>query len=154
MTRSNRQLTQFAVDRVRGHLMQGPIPGTSSAGNTEVAVERCGHCDRPDHILVKLFGKTIMRIYLSPLNNRTPVGVLLNTGDFYDSKGRPSRTTRERLNGLLDFLCTYKVLPEGVRVFLREDGHCCVGKGTACKVFDQSNPAVIMMSHPTDLVVN
>lgn len=154
MTRSNRQLTQFAVDRVRGLLAEGPTPGSSRAGNTEVEVDRCESCDRPDHIVIKLFGKPILRIFLSPLNNRTPVGIMVRTGDFYDSKGRPSRTTRERLNGLLDFLCTHKVLPEGVRVFLREDGYCCIGKGNAAKVFDRSNPAVIIMSHPTDLVVN
>ena len=154
MARSNRQLTQFAVDRLRGQLMS-PTPGISTAGNTEVELEQCSCCtERPDHIVVRLFGKEIFRAYTSPLNGRTIVGVQLKTGDFYDSKGRPSRTTRERLNGLLDFVCGQKLFPEGIRVFLREDGPCCVGKGDAAKVFDASNPTVVIMAHPTDLVVS
>ena len=154
MARSNRQLTQFAVDTLRGHLMS-PLRGIRSAGNTEVELEGCKCCtERPDHIVVRLFGKEIFRAYTSPLNNRTIVGIQLRTGDFYDSKGRPSRTTRERLNGLLDFVCSHKMFPEGIRVFIREDGHCCVGKGDAAKVFDSSNPAVVIMAHPTDLVVS
>ena len=154
MTRSNRQLTQFAVDRVRALLLD-PASGDATAGNTTVLYDECECCaERPPHIVVKLFGKEIFRAYTSPLNGRTIVGIQLKTGDFYDSKGRPSRTTRERLNGLLDFVCTAGIIPEGVRVFIREDGHCCVGKGESCKVFDASNPAIVMMAHPTDLVVS
>ena len=153
MARSNRQLTQFAVDRLKGYLM-GPAEGFSKAGNTEVIYDKCDCPDRPAHIVVKLFGNEIFRAYTSPLSARTVVGVQLKTGDFYDSKGRPSRTTRERLNGLLDFVCTAGFLPEGVRVFIREDGLCCIGKGEACKVFDASNPAVIILAHPTDFVVS
>ena len=153
MARSNRQLTQFAVDRLRGYLMS-PVKGISNAGNTEVEFEECDCCpERPPHVVVRLFGKEIFRAYTSPLNNRAIVGIQLKTGDFYDSKGRPSRTTRERLNGLLDFVCTQGYIPEGVRVFIREDGICCVGKGDAAKVFDSSNPAVVIMAHPRDLIV-
>lgn len=151
--RSNRQLTQFAVDKLRGYLMTG-IAGVTAAGNTEVECEECHCCDeRPAHVVVRLFGREIFRAYTSPLNGRTVVGIQVKTGDFYDSKGRPSRTTRERLNGLLDWTCSNSFLPEGVRVFLREDGHCCIGKGDACKVLDQSNPAVVIMAHPTDLIL-
>ena len=154
MARSNRQLTQFAVDRVRGLLLD-PESGDATAGNTAVLYDKCDCCsERPPHVVVTLFGKEIFRAYTSPLNGRTIVGIQLKTGDFYDSKGRPSRTTRERLNGLLDFICTAGILPDGVRVFLREDGHCCVGKGEACKVFDASNPTVVIMAHPSDLVVS
>lgn len=153
MARSNRQLTQFAINRFRGYLMEG-APGISTAANTEVEYETCDCCpERPPHIVVRLFGKEIFRAYTSPLNGRAIVGIQLKTGDFYDSKGRPSRTTRERLNGLLDYVCSVGYLPDGVRVFIREDGHCCVGKGEASKVFDKSNPAVVVMGHPTDLVV-
>ena len=41
-------------------------------------------------VVVRLFGKEIFRAYTSPLNNRAIVGIQLKTGDFYDSKGRPS----------------------------------------------------------------
>ena len=154
MTRSNRPLTQFAVDRIKGHIMSGPVEGSAVAGNTEVECQICRRCPyAPPQYVVNLHGKQIMRIYTSPMNHQTPIAVMISTGDFYDGKGRPSRTTRERLNGLLDFLCGQEFLPEGVRVFFREDGICCVGKGDAATVFDKSNPAVMLMASKTDLVM-
>lgn len=151
MARSNRQLTQFAVDRIKAHLSLGSVSGFSAAGNTEVAVDECS-CGRPPHLVVRLFGKEIARIYLSPVNSRTVAGIALQTGEFHDSKGRPSRTTRERLNGILDFLCTVGCFPDGVRVFLGEDGSCQVGKGTSSKRFDATSSKVCLATHPTDLV--
>ena len=153
MTRSNRQLTQFAVDKLRQAMVYGPdtILKTTQ-GNTEVEADTCGHCERPAHLVIRLYGKDIMRIIFSPINPRVVAGVLIRTGDFYDSKGRPSRTTRERLNGLLDALGTAKFIPEGVRVFIREDSSCALGKGDACKAFDAGNSGALLLSHPTDLV--
>ena len=154
MARSNRQLTQFAISVLRGYFMTEAVEEKVSAGNTEVERQICRRCPyAPPQYVVNLFGNQILRIYTHPLNHRTPIAIMICTGDFYDSKGRPSRTTRERLNGILDFLCDQGFLPEGVRVFLREDGVCCVGKGDACRVFDQSKPAAILMSHKTDLVI-
>jgi hypothetical protein len=154
MARSNRQLTQLAVDQLRIALTYGPgklLP--QKFGNTEVKVVHCTCvCNRAPHIEFSLFGKPIMEVYTSPMNHRLIVGTIVKTGDFYDSKGRPSRTTRERLNGLLDALGTAGFLPDGVRVFLREDGGCYVGKGDACKSFDAGNPAVAFLTHPTDMV--
>lgn len=154
MARSNRQLTQLAVDQLRKALVYGPEAlEPQTFGNTEVEVIRCTCvCDRAPHIQFRLFGKPIMDVYTSPLNHRLIVGSIVRTGDFYDSKGRPSRTTRERLNGLLDALGTAGFLPDGVRVFIREDGGCYVGKGDSCKSFDSGSPAVALLSHPTDLV--
>ena len=88
MARSNRQLTQFAVDRLRQQLLS-PVPGFSAAGNTIVAYDECECCNRPPHIVVKLFDKEIFRAFTSPLSSRTVVGIQLKTGDFYDSKGGP-----------------------------------------------------------------
>ena len=153
MARSNRQLTQFAVDRLRYAMVYGPENvGKTSQGNTEVETDACSHCERPAHLVVRLYDKEIMRIIFSPINPRVVAGILIRTGDFYDSKGRPSRTTRERLNGLLDALGTAKFIPEGVRAFIREDGSCALGKGEACKSFDAGANAVMILSHPTDLV--
>jgi len=154
MPRSNRQLTQLAVDQLRIALTYGPdqlLP--KEFGNTSVQVITCTcDCNRAPHIEFRLFGKPICEIYTSPMNHRLIVGTIVKTGDFYDSKGRPSRTTRERLNGLLDALGTAGFLPEGVRVFLREDGGCYVGRGDACKSFDAGNSAVALLTHPSDLV--
>ena len=153
MTRSNRQLTQFAVERLRYAMVYGPEKvGKSSQGNTEVESDGCDHCDRPAHLIVRLYNKEIMRILFSPINSRVVAGVLIRTGDFYDSKGRPSRTTRERLNGLLDALGAAHFIPDGVRAFIREDHSCALGKGDACKSFDAGAPAALILSHPTDLV--
>lgn len=152
MARSNRQLTQFAVDKIRQYMVYGPEEfKNEKAGNTEVRFDRCQACPRAE-VSVYLFDKKIMHLVVNPFNPRVIAGIAVFTGDFYDSKGRPSRTTRERLNGLLDALGTAKFIPEGVRVFIREDGTCCVGKGEACKHFDAGNNPVLMLAHPVDLV--
>ena len=152
MARSNRQLTQFAVDKIRQYMVYGPESFVDEkAGNTEVVLEDCPSCPRIA-LVVKLFGKDILRIVVNPFNPRVVAGLCVFTGDFYDSKGRPSRTTRERLNGLLDALGSAEFIPAGVRVFLREDGSCCLGKGDACRHFDAGNDKVLILSHPRDLV--
>ena len=152
MTRSNRQLTQFAVDKIRQYMVYGPEKFVNEkAGNTEVVLEDCPTCPRIA-LVTRLFNKDILRIVVNPFNPRVVAGLCVFTGDFYDSKGRPSRTTRERLNGLLDALGAAGFIPEGVRVFLREDGSCCIGKGASCKHFDAGNDKVLILSHPKDLV--
>lgn len=154
MTRSNRTLTQFVVDRVRYALVYGPeAVGKSSAGNTEVEIDSCSSCSRPAHLVVRLFGKEIIRLFFNPLNKGQILGLLISTGDFYDSKGRPSRTTRERLNGILDSLGSAQFLPEGVRVFIRtEDNQCYLGKGDAAKVFNAATPKLMLICHKTELL--
>lgn len=152
MARSNRQLTQFAVDKVRQYLVGGLENfQDEEAGNTKVALEPCPCCVSI-RLKVYLYGQPILCLAMSPFNPRVVGAVTVFSGDFYDSKGRPSRTTRERLNGLLDALGTAKFIPEGIRVFLREDGGCCIGKDDACKCLDAGQPAVIMLSHPNDIV--
>ena len=138
MARSNRQLTQFAVDTLKHCLDNGISCDTVSAGNTEVCV--FPYAINQTRYSVALFGKEILVLFLGGQN---PL-IHLRTGDFYDSKGRPSRSTRERLNGLLDFLSSEQLLPEGLRVFIRKDGVCCLGKGDNHYVFDESNPEWII----------
>ena len=152
MARSNRQLTQFAVNKVRQYLVLGPDEFVDeAAGNTRVSFFSCSQCERKT-VKICLYGKKIMELVVNPLNPRVIAGMFICSGDFYDSKGRPSRTTRERLNGLLDALGQAGFIPEGVRVFIREDGTCNVGKGDACKQFDAGKPVIGMLSHPNDLV--
>ena len=152
MARSNRQLTQFAVGKVREYLVHGPDQFIQEkAGNTEVVFIDCPTCPRCA-LEVRLFGKTILQLVPNPFNPRVIAGIGVFTGDFYDSKGRPSRTTRERLNGLLDARGDAGFVPTGVRVVLREDGSCCIGKGSACKHFDAGNNPILILSHPSDLV--
>lgn len=150
MTRSNRQLTQFAIKAIQDVLLQGPEPSTTTAGNTEITVDCCT-CGRPPNIIVRLFGKEILRVYTSPLNHRKVVGVKLATGEFHDSKGRPSRTTRERQNGILDALGADGILPH-TRVFIKDNEGCYVGDGSNCRPFDVNSQSVAILSHPTDLM--
>jgi hypothetical protein len=137
MARSNRQLTQFAVDRVGRILDCGPgfIAESDSAGNTEV-------CTRFAEASVKLFGEEIL--FLGFQADKV-VTVAVRSGNFYDSKGRPSRTTRERLNGLLDLLGDRGIIPEGTRVFLSGDG-CRVGKGDQSQPLGKDSPAASLLT--------
>ena len=140
MARSNRQLTQFAVHRI-GCILDcgtGLTPESEVAGNTEVST-RFGEAS------VKLFDKEIL--FLGFQAGRVTT-VVVRSGDFYDSKGRPSRTTRERINGLLDHLGTAGVVPEGVRVFFDEDGVCWIGKGDNRRRLDASNTSVNILAGP------
>ena len=129
MARSNRQLTQIAVDAVDLALENGFCINTI-AGNTEIY-------NIDEGVQVKLFGKEIL--FLGFQANRVTT-VVVRSGDFHDSKGRPSRTTRERLNGLLDLLGDRGVIPEGIRVFLAGNG-CRVGKGDQSQPLGENNPA-------------
>ena len=65
MARSNRQLTQLAVDQLRKALVYGPEAlEPQKFGNTEVEVIKCTCvCDRAPHIQFRLFGKPIMDVY-------------------------------------------------------------------------------------------
>ena len=154
MARSNRQLTQFVVNKLRQYLIGGPeLFKDEVAGNTQVKFHKCNDKDCHRQVLqIYLFDKRIMELVVNPFKPKVVVGMLIYSGDFYDSKGRPSRTTRERLNGVLDYLGTAGFIPQGVRVFFSEDGTCCFGKGTARKKFDSSKPVVTMLAHPRDLV--
>lgn len=138
MARSNRQLTQFAVHRIGCILDCGRsfLPESDAAGNTEVST-------RLEEASVKLFDKEIL--FLGFQADRVTT-VVVRSGDFYDSKGRPSRTTRERLNGLLDLLGDRGIIPEGTRVFLSSDGSCRIGKGDYSQPLGKDNPTVSLLT--------
>lgn len=138
MARSNRQLTQFAVHRVGCILDCGSslMPESDAAGNTEVST-RFGEAS------VKLFDKEIL--FLGFQAGRVTT-VVVRSGDFYDSRGRPSRTTRERLNGLLDLLGDRGIIPEGTRVFLSGDGSCRIGKGDRSQPLDKDSPNASLLT--------
>ena len=146
MARSNRQLTQFAVHRIGCILDHGTglLPASDTAGNTEVST-------RLNEAHVKLFGKKILSI---ELDEGKILSITVRSGDFYDSLGRPSRTTRERLNGLLDYLGSRGLVPSGVRVFIGEKGGCCIGRENVTKGFGIENPSVTIQAHPLSLLMS
>ena len=155
MARSNRALTQFAIRKIEQFLTKGPAgfyPETQ--GNTEVEFHQCPQSGCMLKTLrVKLFGEIILSLILNPTNPRVPSGFVLFDGNFHDSLGRPSRTTRERLNGILDRLGEIGFLPEGVRAFVdKETGECRVGKDGEFKPFGRESKAVVLLSDPDHLV--
>ena len=148
MARSNRTLTQFAVEKLHQF---------SESDRQETFIEKKGNttCSvkfspvKEEFVFrVCLFDKLIFEA------SERCVSVF--SGDFYDSKGRPSRTTRERLNGLLDAVGELGWTPKGVRAFLFDDGEestCCIGKGEVCGVLDSKHPDRIIARNPEQLLV-
>lgn len=146
MTRSNRTLTQFAVDCLLDFVRE-PSIFNETRGNTTVSV----HMDRLTRELtfqVFLFDQSIFELSSQCLT--------LRNGDFFDSKGRPSRTTRERLNGLLDTAGELSLIPKGVRLFLGHNGQketCFVGSGTTVGLLDQQSPDRIIVRNNLQLLI-
>ena len=124
MTRSNRALTQFVIGKIDEYLDLGPERFVNAAGgNTSVTLTRDGDADT---LGVWLFDQPIAELFF--LGGRFEAVAVID-GSFYDKAGRPSRTTRERLNGILDHLGEICFIPGGVRVFIDpEDERTYVGR--------------------------
>lgn len=146
MTRSNRTLTQFAVDKLVNFVAQ-PQTFSETQGNTTVSV----HFDKLSKELtfqVFLFEQSIFELSEQCL--------IVRNGGFFDSKGRPSRTTRERLNGLLDAAGELGCIPEGVRVFFRIEGDqfsCKIGKGEVVSALDVSSADRVIARNADQLLI-
>ena len=153
MARSNRKLTQVTVSRLQQILRSGlgKFSHSDIAGNTQVetVVEQ-----EPgiSYAVVRLYGQDIFRMHYLPSNKKEVRGITVYSGGFYDQNGRPSRTTRERLNGILDAMGTASVIPEGVRVYLDDDGGCKLGMGDVRRPLDSANESIQIFSHPERLV--
>lgn len=146
MSRSNRQLTQFAVDRLLDYLNNGNAFQPGTTGNTGAAVNRLGDYEI---LTFTLHGVKILEVFF---DHQTCSHVVIHDGGFHDALGRPSRTTRERLNGLLDELGNQCLLPEQVRVFsvIKEDGQiqCVVGRGRQVEPLGAGFSSVTLIAHP------
>ncbi len=146
MARSNRTLTQFAVDKLADFVAK-PQVFNETRGNTAVSV----HMDRFTQELtfqVFLFEQSIFEL--------SEQSTIVRNGNFFDSKGRPSRTTRERLNGLLDAAGSLGLMPEGVRLFLGRNDQketCLVGRGSANAVLDSASPDRIIVRNKEQLLI-
>lgn len=146
MSRSNRQLTQFAVDRLLDYLNNGNAFQPGTAGNTSVAINRSGDYEI---LTFTLHGVKILEVFF---DHQTCSHVVVHDGGFHDALGRPSRTTRERLNGLLDELGNQCLLPEQVRVFSEttQEGRiqCVVGRGPQTQPLGAGFAPVTLIAHP------
>ena len=128
-SRSNKPLTQFACNH-----LANCITGTSSSyaeqrGNTKVV---CKKDDTQNVFQVFLcdqliFGMTTVNL---TKNANKIVSIECGIGQALDSAGNPRKTTIERLNGLLDRLSDFRLVPEKVRVFYHPEERCyAIGKG-------------------------
>jgi len=123
--RSNRPVTEFACKHL-GYFLTGRYKTSGKRHNisTVLVYEIEKHTQS---FKVYLFNEEILSILLTDWK---PVSISVGFTDFYDSLGQPSATTLERLNGLLDRLGAYGILPRGTRVF-RDHGQklTYLGKG-------------------------
>lgn len=149
MARSNRQATQYVIDALNRCLAEGYSQRKiiiHSTSDTRLEASK-------NQYVIKLHGQPIMRLDKHPENPQKLVRITCTTGFFYDRFGVPSCKTRERLNGLLDYLGDRGYLPQGVRVFVDEEG-CWVGKGDECIGLDKDDPIVTIESNPHNLVMS
>lgn len=123
--RSNRPLTHFACQQLAAFFesTQGPKDNYKAVkGNTGVV--------RGDsEFLVTLYGEPILRI-VRPGTGQIPSRIEVLLTSTFDGEGKPTRTVRERLNGLLDTLGRLGVIPTGVRLFVDSSyGVSYLGRG-------------------------
>lgn len=148
MARSNRQITQAMVDhlyRLRFFLSSNNL----EVGNTAIEYAEDSNSGWR-RCTVKLFGEPIFDCTAKAADISS---IAFLNGNFFDGKGRPSRTTRERINGVLAHGGELGTIPEGVRCFInKETGQCCVGKGDHCRLLDKDHPAVYIQPNPAELV--
>ena len=148
MPRSNRPLTQFAVQELLRVLETTPTIEAydSFSGNTGVIWTE-------EILTFLLHGRKILELEFQGDNF---VGLWVYDGAFFDKRGGCSNTTRERINGLLDELGNQCLIPEAVRVFnSKETGTTYVGRLGHCKQrapLGAGFPPVRIESDPINLV--
>lgn len=149
MTRSNRTLTQFAVDKLSEFVKNKWIgPTTQTKGNTTVKIFEPKDESSNTVFQVFLFDESIFEL--------DDTHLIIRNGGFFDSKGRPSRTTRERINGLLDTVGDLDLIPQGTRMFLGNNGQkdtCFIGNRSVSAVLDSQCPDRIIVRDSNQLLV-
>jgi len=124
--RSNRPLTQFACQLTGDFLLGKADPKKYIIHNTTVDIVET---KTSTTLTVYLFNTQILTVSLS-LPKEDPVHLSICVGDKFTDDGFPTRTTIERLNGLLDCLGIHGIIPEGVRIFKDSTENCFyLGKG-------------------------
>lgn len=125
--RSNRPLTQFAVDHLQGFLLGKATSYEVTKGNTEI---RCKIGEQYQTFTVSLHNSPILELVTEDWE---PLPPTISFGQRFTFEGHPTSTTIERLNGLLDRLGEFEVIAKGVRVFHnKEAGAYYLGKGEEC----------------------
>lgn len=134
--RSNRPLTQFVCDQIDRCLKgRATAPFELEKGNTRVAcsvdhllnVFKVYLCDQ-EILSVLITNKSLLQQSLQTGANVYSIRVSI--GENLTLDGYPRKTTVERLNGILDKLSDYNVIPVDVRLYKhREQDTYALGKG-------------------------
>lgn len=154
--RSNRPLTQWACTNLGLFLMgQYRASGSRRQANTTVEYKIT---KRTQSFHVCLYDSPILDVFC---DDWKVFSIRVSFTDFYDGYGRPTDTVRERLNGLLDRLSAFRLLPGLVRVFKdREfmvaylgsgDEKVPVGRGYATSVFLKPDPERFVVSQTSEV---
>jgi len=114
-SRSNRPLTQFACGCLDLFMSINTYTTERSRGNTTI---KCYKKDKIKKFQAFVYDEQIMEVVTY---DDEPVRVSVCVGDSFEADGYPDEDIKERLNGLLDALGAYKVLPDGVRLFRDRD---------------------------------
>lgn len=148
MPRYNRTLTQFAVGKLEEFLELGAERFVgASAGNTAAFVREDGDITS---LVFTLFDQEILSL---SFDGRRFLGVTVSDGSFYDKAGNPSRTTRERQNGVLDAMGEQCLIPERVRVFVdKESNQCGVGRGAIYQRLGRGLAPVTIIANPVEVL--
>lgn len=115
-SRSNKGVTPQIVRAVVDYIA-GTHQTYWSYGNSTVEV------DEESALTVTIGANPIIKITKKDNNDFDRVYVF--AGNYYDSYGNPTNTTKERLNGILDALGYQGVIPNNVRVFFDPDQDRC-----------------------------
>ena len=149
MTRSNRKSTQKVIEDLNRFLAEGQSGRERLAFSTiDTRIEAS-----KGRYLIRFHDQPIMALDRHPQSPEKLTKILCTTGFYYNSIGVPSIETRERLNGLLDYLGDRGYIPRGVRVFVDREG-CWIGKDGECVGLDKDFPVVTIEVSPHTLVMS
>lgn len=150
-SRSNRPLTQFACGCLDLFMSINTYRTTRTRGNTTI---KCYKENEVKKFQAFVCDERIMELVTY---ENEPVRISVCVGDSFDAEGNPNEDIKERLNGLLDALGAYQVLPDGVRLFKdRDEEIFYLGRGDvkvpvgllyAREVLIQAGVAELVLSH-------
>lgn len=149
-SRSNKPLTQFACNHLVRCMSGIGSSYSEERGNTKVV---CKKSATENVFQVFLCNQPIFEIITAKVTKDATkvVSMEFGIGESLDSAGNPRKTTVERLNGLLDRLGDFKLVPENVRVFYHPEERCyAMGKGDDYITLGASrNMGVILRPNPS-----
>lgn len=139
--RKNKRQTVLAINAIQDYL-DGRLNDFKDLGNTIVEPFVDSDANQTG-LRICIFQNPICEIVKK--DNKVD-HIKLFDGNHYDYYGNLSNATKERLNGILNYLAIQNILPDGIKAYLDyESGVSFVGKDTARVAFgrDYVNAVVI-----------